>query len=48
MAYALVYTAEHYVFDILLGWAYTVVAVWVVNRIADRIRAPARRQDWSQ
>ena len=47
MAYALVYTAEHYVFDILLGWAYTVVAVWVVNRIADRMRAPARRQDWS-
>ena len=23
MAFALVYTAEHYVFDILLGWAYT-------------------------
>ena len=48
MAFALVYTAEHYVFDILLGWAYTVIAVWVVNRIADRMHAPARRQDWSQ
>ena len=37
MAFALVYTAEHYLFDILLGWAYTVVAVWVVYRVADRI-----------
>ena len=36
MAFALVYTAEHYLFDILLGWAYTLVAVWVVNRVADR------------
>jgi hypothetical protein len=34
MAFALVYTAEHYVIDILLGWAYTLVAVWVVNRVA--------------
>ena len=48
MAFALVYTAEHYVFDILLGWAYTVFAVWVVHRVADRMHAPARRQDWSQ
>ena len=30
MAFALVYTAEHYLVDILLGWAYTLVAVWVV------------------
>jgi hypothetical protein len=35
MAFALVYTAEHYVFDILLGWAYTLVAVWIVSRVAD-------------
>ncbi len=39
MAFALTYTAEHYVFDILLGWTYTVIAVWVVNRVADRMRA---------
>lgn len=39
MAFALVYTAEHYVADILLGWAYTLLAVWLVNRIADRYRA---------
>jgi hypothetical protein len=34
MAFALVYTAEHYLFDVLLGWAYTLVAVWVVSRVA--------------
>jgi membrane-associated phospholipid phosphatase len=34
MAFALVYTAEHYVVDILLGWAYTLIAVWVVARVA--------------
>ena len=36
MAFALVYTAEHYVADILLGWGYTILAVWVVHRVADR------------
>jgi hypothetical protein len=39
MAFALVYTAEHYVVDILLGWAYTLVAVWAVQRVADRRRS---------
>ena len=43
MAFALVYTAEHYVVDILLGWAYALVAVWVVHRVADRTRAGDRR-----
>ena len=38
MAFALVYTAEHYVADILLGWAYTLFAVWIVHRVADRYR----------
>jgi hypothetical protein len=37
MALALVYAAEHYVVDVLLGWAYTVAAVWVVGRVADRL-----------
>ena len=36
MAFALVYTAEHYLVDILLGWAYAVFALWLVNTIADR------------
>ena len=38
MAFALVYTAEHYLVDILLGWAYTLVAVWGVKRVAERVR----------
>lgn len=37
MAFALVYTAEHYFVDILLGWAYTLAALWVVNRVAERL-----------
>lgn len=38
MAFALVYTAEHYLVDILLGWAYTLVALWVVAAVAQRLR----------
>ena len=34
MAFALVYTAEHYLADVLLGWIYTVAAVWAVAHIA--------------
>jgi hypothetical protein len=37
MAFALVYMAEHYVVDILLGWVYAVFAFWAVNRLADRV-----------
>ena len=37
MAFALVYTAEHYVVDILLGWAYTLAAVWIVGAVAGRL-----------
>jgi hypothetical protein len=33
MAIALVYTAEHYVFDILLGWLYVVVSAVVMQRV---------------
>jgi PAP2 superfamily len=39
MAFALVYTAEHYFSDILLGWVYCVIAFVAVNRIADRLAA---------
>jgi hypothetical protein len=38
MAFALVYTSEHYFSDILLGWVYCLVGYLAVNRIADRIR----------
>ena len=43
MAFALVYTAEHYVVDILLGWAYALVAVWIV-RVAARELARVPRE----
>ncbi|HEY7563098.1 MAG TPA: phosphatase PAP2 family protein [Gaiellaceae bacterium] len=48
MAFALVYTAEHYFVDILLGWAYAVIGFWVVNGLADRLaarRAPRRVEE---
>jgi hypothetical protein len=32
MAFTLVYTAEHYVIDILMGWAFAAVAVFALNR----------------
>ena len=31
MAFTLVYTADHFVFDILLGWAYATIVVLVVR-----------------
>jgi hypothetical protein len=37
MAFALVYTAEHYFVDILLGWVYCVAGYLAVNWIAKRI-----------
>jgi membrane-associated phospholipid phosphatase len=39
MAFALVYLAEHYVTDILLGWIYAALAFIVVGRILDRREA---------
>ncbi|HEX2292823.1 MAG TPA: phosphatase PAP2 family protein [Gaiellaceae bacterium] len=36
MTFALVYTAEHYVVDVLLGWLYAVIAFWTVDRLAER------------
>lgn len=35
MAFALMYFAEHYLSDILLGWMYAVFAYWVVSKVAD-------------
>jgi membrane-associated phospholipid phosphatase len=37
MAFALVYTAEHYVSDVLLGWLYALLAFVGVNAVAARI-----------
>jgi membrane-associated phospholipid phosphatase len=36
MAFALVYSAEHYVIDILLGWAFAVVVLIVVGYLEAR------------
>ena len=44
MAFALVYFAEHYVSDILLGWIYAVFAYWVVSKVADLL-AQRRAQE---
>jgi hypothetical protein len=33
MAFSLVFTAEHYVSDILLGWVYTIVVVLIARRV---------------
>ncbi len=35
MAFALTYTAEHYLSDVLLGWIYTLAAIWIVRRLAE-------------
>jgi len=35
MAFALTYTAEHYLSDVLLGWIYTLFAIWIVRRLAE-------------
>ena len=42
MTFALVYTAEHYVADILLGWSYALAALCVVQRVARKL---ARHDD---
>jgi hypothetical protein len=42
MAFALVYSAEHYLVDILLGWVYTLMALWVVYRVADTLELRRR------
>ena len=46
MAFTLVYTADHFVFDVLLGWTYVIVVVLVVplrrrTRRRERVRSPA-------
>ncbi len=36
MAFTLIYTADHYLFDILMGWTYATITFVVVGRILDR------------
>jgi len=41
MAFTLVYTAEHYVVDVLLGWALAAVVLAVLHRYEARRRTRA-------
>ncbi len=43
MAFALVYSAEHYVFDILLGWALAALVVGTVTAVDRRFVGPRNR-----
>jgi hypothetical protein len=49
MAFTLVYTAEHYVVDIVLGWAFAAAVIWAINwydgRRPERTRIGAA-EDW--
>jgi membrane-associated phospholipid phosphatase len=40
MGLTLVYTGEHYVVDVLVGWAYAAVSVLAVNRFFAVTRRP--------
>ena len=42
MAFSLVYTGEHYVFDILLGWVYAVVVYFAASWAMDALVTVAR------
>ena len=44
MAFTLVYTAEHYVVDILLGWLLAAVVMTVLHRFESRRRGPGQEQ----
>ena len=41
MAFTLVYTAEHYVIDILLGWALAAVVMLAINWFKSRRAGPS-------
>jgi PAP2 superfamily len=42
MAFALVYTAEHYFVDILLGWIYALIVFWTIGRLAELLAGDGR------
>jgi membrane-associated phospholipid phosphatase len=46
MAFALVYTAEHYVVDILLGWVLAAVVLLVIRRFESRRQRAANAENW--
>jgi membrane-associated phospholipid phosphatase len=46
MAFALVYTAEHYVVDILLGWVLAAVVLLVIRRYESRRHRMVDAENW--
>ena len=40
MAFTLVYTAEHYVVDILLGWALAAIIMVIIKHVESRRKTP--------
>ncbi len=44
MAFTLVYSADHFVFDVLLGWTYVIVVVLGFRYLGPRVRAFIARQ----
>jgi len=44
MAFTLVYTAEHYVIDILLGWALAAIIMLAINRFKARRAGPSEEK----
>ena len=43
MALAIVYTGEHYVADVLLGWIYAIASFAAIRRLAVRLARAAGR-----
>jgi hypothetical protein len=44
MAFSLVYTGEHFVIDILVGWLYAAATVYVGSKLLDRWEARRLRK----
>ena len=45
MAFTLVYTAEHYVVDIVLGWAFAAAVIWAISRYDGWRSRPSRADE---
>jgi membrane-associated phospholipid phosphatase len=44
MAFSLVYTGEHFVIDIFMGWLYAAATVYFGSKLLDRWEARRRKQ----
>jgi membrane-associated phospholipid phosphatase len=48
MGLTLVYAGEHFIFDVLMGWAYAAIAATVVTLLARRLRRPTLEEELAQ